>query len=56
MMTLELIRGGIENARLEVKDTKKTRPRTAFLRTEPLEPKNRNARGQGHRRKCSPKK
>ena len=32
------------------------RPRTAFPRTEPLEAKDSNARGQGHRRKCSPKK
>ena len=30
--------------------------RTAFPRTEPLKAKDRNARGQGHRRKCSPKK
>ena len=36
---------------------KKTpRPRTAFPRTDFLEAKDRNARGQGHRRKCSPKK
>ena len=34
------------------------RPRTAFPRTEPLEAKDRNARGQcqGHSRKCSAKK
>ena len=33
------------------------RPRTAFPRTEPLKAKDRNARGQGHRRKRSlPKK
>ena len=28
---------------------KNSRPRTAFSRTDPLEAKNRNARGQGHR-------
>ena len=32
------------------------RPRTAFPRTDPLEAKDRNARGQGHNRKCSQKK
>ena len=32
------------------------RPRTAFPRTDTLEAKERNARGQGHKRKCSPKK
>ena len=32
------------------------RPRTAFPRTDTLEAKDRNARGQGHKRKCSPKK
>ena len=32
------------------------RPRTALLRTDPLEAKDRKARGQGHRRKCSPRK
>ena len=44
-------RGGVEDTRLEAKakDTKnlRPRPRTAFLRTDPLEAKNRNARGQG---------
>ena len=35
---------------------KNPRPRTALLRTDPLEAKDRNARGQGHKRKCSPKK
>ena len=45
-------RGGVEDTRLEAKakDTKKNprpRPRTAFPRTEPLEAKVRNARGQG---------
>ena len=56
-------RGGVEDTRLEAKakDTKKNsrpRPRTAVPRTDPLEAKDRNARGQGqgHRRKCSPKK
>ena len=34
------------------------RPRTAFPRTDTLEAKDRNARGQdqGHKRKCAPKK
>ena len=56
------IRGGVEDTRLEAKakDTKKKtrpRPRTAFQRTDTLEAKDRNARGQGqgHKRKCSPK-
>ena len=57
------IRGGVEDIRLEAKDTKKIRgqgqgqpvrgqnlsrprPRTAFARTDPLEAKDRNARGQ----------
>ena len=43
-------RGGVEDTRLEAKtkDTKnpRPRPRTAFPRTEPLEAKDRNARGQ----------
>ena len=48
------IRGGVEDTRLEAsaKDTKKNpklRPRTAFPRTEPIEAKDRNARGQGPR-------
>ena len=45
-----LYRGGVEDTRLEAKakDTKKNpRPRTAFPRTDTLEAKNRNARGQG---------
>ena len=52
-------RGGVEDTRLEAKakNTKKTRPRprTALPRTDPLEAKDRNARGQGqgHRNKCS---
>ena len=45
-------RGGVEDKRLEAKakDTKKNprpRPRTAFPRTDTLEAKDRNARGQG---------
>ena len=42
--------GGVEDTRLEAKDTKKNprpRPRTAFPRTNTLEAKDRNARGQG---------
>ena len=56
MSAYVLIRGGVEDTRLEAKtkakDTKKNprpRPRTAFSRTEPLEAKDRNARGQGPR-------
>ena len=64
-----ITRGGVEDTRLEAKakDTKKNprprtqknpRPRTAFPRTDTLEAKDRNVRGQvqGHKRKCSPKK
>ena len=63
-----ITRGGVEDTRLEAKakakDTKKNprpRPRTAFPRTDTLEAKDRNARGQkakdqGHKRKCSKKK
>ena len=44
-------RGGVEDTRLEAKakDAKnpRPRPRTASPRTEPLEAKDRNARGQG---------
>ena len=50
-------RGGVEDTRLEAKakdtkkpkakDTKNPRPRTAFPRTDTLEAKDRNARGQG---------
>ena len=46
-------------ARSQGKEQKKNpRPRTAFLKTDPLEAKDRNARdqGQGNRRKCSQKK
>ena len=35
---------------------KNPRPRTAFPRTDTLEAKDRNVRGQGHKPKCSPKK
>ena len=45
-----LIRGGVEDTRLEAKakDTKKNpRPRTVFPKTEPLEAKDSNVRGQG---------
>ena len=55
--------GGVEDTRLEAKakDKKKNprpRPRTAFPKTDTLEAKDRNARGQGqgHQRKYSPKK
>ena len=61
-----ITRGGVEDIRLEdirleakAKDTKKSEAtRTAFPRTDTLEAKDRNARGQGqgHKRKCSPKK
>ena len=44
-------------ARGQGKGLKKSpRPRTALPRTDSLEAKDRNARGQRHRRKCSPKK
>ena len=41
-----------------LKKNPRPRPRTAFPRTDTLEAKDRNARGQGqgHKRKCSPKK
>ena len=53
------IRGGVENTRLEAKakDTKKNprpRPRTVFPRTEPLEAKDRNARGQDQEPRTQP--
>ena len=38
------VRGGVEDTRLEAKETKKS------------EAKDRPSRGQGHRRKCSPEK
>ena len=40
----------------EHKKNPRPRPRTAFPRTDTLEAKDRNARGQGHKRKCSPPK
>ena len=53
-------RGGVEDTRLEAKakDTKnpRPRPRTAHPRTDLLKAKDRKARGQGHKRKCFPKK
>ena len=50
-----MIRGGVENTRLE--DKKNPRPRTAFPRTDPLEAKDRNAeaKDQEHSRKYFPK-
>ena len=44
-----LIRGGVDDTRLEAKakDTKNPRPRTALPRTDTLEAKDGNARGQG---------
>ena len=50
-------RGGVEDTRLEAKakDTKKNpRPRTAFSRTNPLEAKDRNARGHGQGPRTQP--
>ena len=52
-------RGRVEDTRLEAKakDTKKNprpRPRTAFPRTESLEAKDRNARGQGQGPRTQP--
>ena len=51
-----ITRGGVEDKRLEAKDTKNPRPRTAPPRTDTLEAKDRNARGQGHKHKFSPQK
>ena len=42
-----LARGGVEDTRLEAKDTKNPRPRTSLPRTDSLEAKDRNARGEG---------
>ena len=45
-------RGGVEDIRLEAKDTKKSpwpRPRTDLTRTDPFEAKDRNAQDQGLR-------
>ena len=47
-----IVRGGVEDTRLEPKDTKKN----SGPRTDPREAKARPLLGQGHRRKCSPKK
>ena len=44
-----LSRGGVEDTKHEAKDTKNSRPRTALSRTDPLEAKDRKARGQGPR-------
>ena len=56
---LVISRGGVEDTKLEAKakDTKKNprpRPATAFPRTDPLEAKNRNARGQGQGPRTQP--
>ena len=54
-----MTRDGVEDTRLEAKDTKKNpRPRTALPRIDPLEAKDWDARGQGqgHRRKFSTNK
>ena len=63
LCTIIIIRGGVEDTRLEAKDTKKlwnqgqglsfrgqtlSRPRTGMLEAK--------AKDQGHKRKCSPKK
>ena len=51
---------GVEDTTFEAKDKKISRPRTDFLKTDPLEAKNRNVRGQGLRTqgaiKCSPRR
>ena len=46
-----------QGSRPRPRTQKNPRPRTAFPRTDTLEAKDRNARGQGqgHKRKCSPK-
>ena len=43
-------KGGVEDTTLDAKNTKKTRLRTDFLRTDHFEAKNRNARGQSQER------
>ena len=51
-LSMAITRGGVENTRLKTiaKETKKNlRPRTDFSRTDPIEAKYRNARGQGCR-------
>ena len=45
-----------QGSRSRPKTQKNLRPRTALLRTDPLSAWDRNARSQGNRRKCSPKK
>ena len=47
-LTLQVafVRGGVEDTRLEAKATKNPRPRPNLPRTDPLEAKDRNARGQ----------
>ena len=45
-----------QGSRPRPRTQKNPRPKTAFPRTDTLEAKDRNARGQGHKRKCSPKK
>ena len=53
-------RVGVKDTRLEAKakDTKKSEAKDSLSEDRPLEAKDRNARGQGqgHKRKCSPKK
>ena len=47
---MQQVRGEVENTRLEAKNTKKSRPRTDFRKTDPLEAKDRmlEAKHQGH--------
>ena len=45
-----------QDSRPRTQKNPRPRPRTALPRTDPLEAKDRNARGQGHKRKCFPKK
>ena len=47
-----------QGSRPRTQKNPRPRPRTAFPRTDTLEAKDRKARGQGqgHKRKCSPKK
>ena len=52
-------RGGVEDTRLEAKDTKKNpspRPITNFPRTDLLEAEDRNAQGQGYNAQVFSKK
>ena len=46
---LLISRGGVEDTRLEAKDTKKSEAKDSLS-------EDRHFRGQGHKRKCSPKK